>query len=335
MTTAAANALTLADWAKRIEPDGGGISDIVELLNQTNEVLMDMTFIQGNLPTGHRTTVRTSLPSVFWRLLNQGVTPSKSTTAQIDEAAGMLESWAEVDCDLAELNGDVAGTRLSEARAFIEAMNQEFVQTLFYGNAGLAAEEFTGFSPRYATLSTTDPVSGNVISAGGSQSDNTSIWLVSWGEDTVTGIFPKGSTAGLRRDDYGEQTITVTTGIAGQRLRAYQERFQWKGGLAIKDYRHAVRIPNIDISTTAASTAYELIGYMNRALDRIPNRLGKPVFYMNRTMKGFLRDQADRKVLAGAGLRYDNYQGQDSILMFHDAPIRTVDQLLDTESVVS
>src|SRR5262245_18558993 len=150
MATLGTGNLTLLDWAKRLDPDGK-VPTIVELLKQTNEILEDMSWVEGNLPTGHRTTVRTGLPAVAWRLLNQGITPSKSTTAQIDEQAGMLEAWSEVDKDLALLNGNIGSFRLSEAKAFIEAMNQEMAQTLFYGNAGLAPEEFTGLSVRYST----------------------------------------------------------------------------------------------------------------------------------------------------------------------------------------
>ena len=88
---------------KRLDPDGD-VPLIAELLNQTNEILDDMQWKEGNLPTGHRITMRTGLPTVAWRLLNNGITPSKSTTAQIDEQCGMLEAWSEVDKDLAELN---------------------------------------------------------------------------------------------------------------------------------------------------------------------------------------------------------------------------------------
>src|SRR5215510_897857 len=135
--------LTLEDWAKRLDPDGK-VPTIVELLNQSNEVLTDMIWKEGNLPTGHRTTVRTGLPTVTWRLLNQGVAPSKSKTAQIDEQCGILEAWSEVDKDLLMLNGNQASFRLSEARAFIEAMNEEFTRVFFYGNASINPEQFTG-----------------------------------------------------------------------------------------------------------------------------------------------------------------------------------------------
>jgi hypothetical protein len=323
--------LTLADWAKRLDPNGT-VPIIVELLSQSNEILEDMVWRQGNLPTGHRTTVRTGLPAVAWRLLNQGVTPSKSTTAQIDEQAGMLEAWSEVDSDLLALNGNAASFRLSEARAFLEAMNQEFAQTLFYGNAGLAPEEFTGFSVRYSLSTAAN--GENVIKAGGAGADNTSIWLVAWGDETVTGIFPKGSKAGLQHDDYGEVTVEMVAGLPGSRMRAMQERWQWKGGIALKDWRYVVRICNIDLSDLDAANVKTLINFMEKAVETIPNRLGKPVFYMNRTIRRFLRREARESVGAGGGLTFDNYAGK-RILTFDGIPIRIVDQLLNTEAVVS
>src|SRR5882724_4062119 len=216
MATLSTGALTLADWAKRLDPNGK-TPTVVELLAQTNEVLDDMLFQEGNLPTGHRTTVRTGLPTVAWRLLNQGVAPSKSTTAQIDEQAGMLEAWSEVDVDLAKLNGNIKQFRLSEASAFIEAMNQEMAQTLFYGNAGTAPEEFTGLSTRYSNISGATNGS-HVISGGGSGSDNSSVWLVVWGDNSIHGIFPKGSKAGLVHEDFGIETVETTNGIGGNRM---------------------------------------------------------------------------------------------------------------------
>lgn len=323
--------LTLADQAKRLDPSGK-VSTIVELLQQRNELLDDMVWKEGNLETGHRTTVRTGLPAVAWRLLNQGVVPSKSTTAQIDEQAGMLEAWSEVDKDLANLNGNVAATRASEAGAFIEAMNQEMAQTIFYGNGGVAPEEFTGLSPRYS-LSTAANGS-NVIKAGGVDTDNTSAWLVAWGDETVAGIFPKGSKAGLIHEDYGEVTVEMIAGLPGSRMRAYQERWQWKGGIAVKDWRYVVRICNIDVSLLNGATPPDLISLMEQAEETIPNRLGKTVWYMNRTVRRNLRRIARLAVGGGGGLTFDNYAGK-RVLMFGETPIRTVDALLNTEALVA
>jgi hypothetical protein len=334
MATLLATALTLMDWAKRLDPDGK-IPAIVELLAQTNEILLDMMWVEGNLPTGHRTTMRTGLPSVAWRLLNQGVAPSKSTTAQVDEQAGMLEAWSEVDKELALLNGNVAGFRLSEARAFLEAMNQEFAQTLFYGNSGVAPEEFTGLAPRYSAIAGAGNAQ-NVLSGGGVGSVNTSMWLTVWGENTLMGIFPKGSTAGLQHEDYGEVTVEAVAGIGGARMRAFQERFLWKGGIALKDWRYVVRIANIDIPALIANAGAQakLLDLLAKATHRIPALgLGTAAIYVNRTVAQMLDIQQTAAVSVGGGLTYENVHGR-RVTSYRGIPVRTCDALLETEATV-
>lgn len=332
MSTLGANVLTLADWAKRLDPDGK-TPNIVELLGQTNEILTDMLWKEGNLPTGERTTVRTGLPTVAWRLLNQGVTPSKSTTAQIDEGCGMLEAWSEVDKKLADLSNNTNEFRLSEGMAFIEAMNQEMAQTLFYGNSGTAPEEFLGLSTRYSDPAATN--GSNVIDAGGSGSDNTSIWLVGWGANSVFGVFPKGSKAGIGHDNYGEVTVEVTAGVAGNRMRAYQERWTWDAGIALKDWRYVCRIGSIDVSNlVGVSSAADIIEYMIKAMYRIPNlKSVRPVFYMNRTCIEMLDILRRNDVISGGQLSYTNVDGVFEYA-FRGIPIRLCDAILETESLV-
>jgi hypothetical protein len=329
MATLGTNLLTLADWAKRLDPDGK-VPQIVELLSQTNGILQDMLFKEGNLPTGHRTTVRTGLPTVFWRLLNQGVQPSKSTTAQIDEACGMLEAWSEVDCELAKLNGNVSAFRLSEAMAFIESMNQEMAQTVFYGNSGVDPEEFNGLAVRYGD--TTANNARNIIDGGAvaGQSDCSSIWLVVWGEG-CHGIFPKGSKAGLEHQDLGEQTVETVAGatgsVTGNRLRVYQEIYKWKCGIALKDWRQVVRVGSIDISSDNA----DYIDLMVQAKNRIKNlSAGKAVFYMNRTIEERLELLRKSDVISGGGITFDNVDGEWKG-RFRGIPIVRCDALLETE----
>ena len=333
MALLASNVLTLADWAKRNGPDGK-IGTIVELLSQTNEVLDDMLWKEGNLVTGERTVVRTGLPAVAWRLLNQGVAVSKSTTAQIDEQCGMLEAWSEVDKDLAELNGNTSEFRMSEASAFIEAMNQEMAQTLFYGNSSVAPGEFTGLSIRYSDPAATN--GSNVIDAGGAGSDNTSIWLVCWGSQTIFGIFPKGSKAGLFHEDLGLVTVETTAGVGGTRMRAYQDHWQWKCGIALKDWRYVVRIGSIDVSNLVANSGSEakIIQLMIKAIHRIPFlKLGKPVFYMNRTVFQMLDIQRLASVQTGGGITYETVDGK-IVPSFRGIPIKIVDAILETEALV-
>jgi hypothetical protein len=333
MPTIGANALTLIDWGKRLDPMGK-VAMIAELLSQTNEILRDMLWIEGNLPTGHRTTVRTGLPNVFWRLLNQGTQPTKSTTAQIDEGIGMLEAWSEVDKDLAELNGNVGAFRLSEAQAFLEAMNQELAQTVFFGNSSLQPEEFNGYSVRYSSLGASN--GQNIIDGGGTGSDNSSIWLVGWGQNTTCGIFPKNSQAGLRHTDLGEGVIETTAGIAGNRMMGYRDRWQWKAGIALKDWRYVVRIANIDISELVAKSgsAADLFDLMIKATHVVPNLSGARFsFYMNRTTFQML-DIQGRDDMVGSALQYSQVTGM-RIPTFRNIPIGIVDALTETEAQVT
>lgn len=329
MATIGATVLTLADWAKRLDADGK-IPDIVELLGQTNEVLTDMLFKEGNLPTGERTVIRTGLPTVYWRLLNKGVPNSKSKTAQVDEQCGMLEARCQVDQDLAELNGNVAQFRLSEAQAFLESMNQEMASTLFYGSAA-NPEEFVGFAPRYSDIGSGSPAnSQNIIDAGGTGSDNTSIYLVGWGQNTVHGIFPKGSKAGLVHEDLG---IGDAFDGDSNRFRAYMDHWKWKAGLVVKDWRYVVRICNVDVSNlVAGSSAANLIDLMIKAIHRIPS-LGmcKPVFYANRTVREMLDIQAKDKSNVYLNVGEEEGRPKSSI---RGIPIRTCDAILETEARV-
>ena len=339
MTTLSTSNLTLADWAKRTDPDGR-VPIVAELLSQSNEVLEDCVFKEGNLPTGDRVVIRTGLPTVYWRALNQGIPSSKSTTAQVDEACGILEARSEVDKDLAMLNGNTAQFRLSEDTAFLEAMNQTQATTLFYGNPGVDPKQFLGLAARYSSLSAAN--AQNILSAGGSGSDNTSIYLVVWGDNTVYCPFPKGSKAGLIHEDLGEQTVYNSDGT---RLQALATRYQWKNGLVVKDWRYVVRICNIDVSdlvgqtgTQAASAATNIVKLMARSLYRIPNMaMGRAAFYMNRTVHSGLSvaalDKSQYVLKINEGL--SQFGMPYSWLSFLGVPLRRVDAILNTEAVVS
>lgn len=339
MATLGGVALNLMDWVKSTDPDGK-IAAIIELLNQTNDVLLDMLWEEGNLPTGHRTTVRTGLPSVAWRILNNGVAPSKADNAQIDEQCGILEAWLVLDKDLAELNGNTAAFRLSQARGFIEAMNQNFVAQLFYGDTSINPERFLGFAPRFNAISGAVN-SQNIINGSGSSSVNTSIWLICWGDETATGIYPKGSPAGLTHEDYGLETVqTSSTAITSSVMRAYRERWQWKCGLALKDWRYVVRIANIDSSNLVAETSNaDLIKLMSRAMDRIPSfGVGRPVFYMNRTCYSMLRIFGQEKSTSAIAVQPGLDQFGNPVrggMEFMGIPIRRCDQLLNTEAQIT
>lgn len=325
---------TLLDLSKRLDPDGT-IAEIVELLNQTNEILAEMAWMEGNLLTGHRTTVRTGLPQPTWRKLYGGVQPTKSKTAQITDNTGMLEAYGEVDKALADLNGNTASFRLSEELPHIEGMNQEIAQTIFYGNEGTEPEAFTGLSPRYND-STADN-GENIIRADttAGETDFGSIWLVGWSTNTVHGIVPKGSTAGLSVRDLGEVTIENVDGSGG-RMQAYRTHYRWDAGLTVRDWRYIVRIANISRAalTADAATGPNLPNLLFEAMERMQSLQGvRSSFYMDRGILTKLRQQS------AAGVRNSTLTveqlGGVPVTMFQGIPLRRVDALATNETFVA
>tara|TARA_R100000656_G_scaffold49580_1_gene39950 strand:+ start:37 stop:1041 length:1005 start_codon:yes stop_codon:yes gene_type:complete len=334
MATLAVTHPTLADVAKATDPDGK-IATIVEILNETNEMLDDMVWVEGNLPTGHRTTVRAGLPAPTWRKLYGGVQPTKATNVQVTDTTGMLEAYAEIDKALADLNGNTAAFRMTEDKAHIEGMSQEFMSTLMYGNEGTAPEEFTGFGPRFNDNS--GPANAdNIILGGGSGSDNSSIWLISWGANTVHGIYPKGSKAGLQFNDKGQVTIEDSDGSNGGRYEAYRSHYRWDCGLSVRDWRYVVRICNVDNSALQADkggSSADITDLMAQAIELLPNASsGRPAFYMNRVLRSTLRRQIANTT--NVNLTMDQVGGKH-VLSFDGIPVRRCDSLTSTEATIS
>lgn len=342
--------LSLLDWSRRVGPDGS-IDDIAELLSQCNEVFKDMLWRESNLPTGHKCTVRTGLPSGTWRSLYGGIAPTKSTTAQITDGVGSLEGLSQIDVDLAQLDGDVGGTRMSEDNAFLEGMSQQMATTIFYGNSATSPTQFTGFAPRFNTVTTSTAANArNVLNAGGTASANASIWLIGWGDETCFGIFPKGSKAGLVFEDRGD--INFAYDANNNPFRVYTSWFQWKAGLVVKDWRYVTRIANIDTTTVGLQgiTPPDLFALMSKSVVRLPTMSKRvsgitetdapdepapgiaPAFYCNRSVREYLDIQAirDKNVL----LTPKEYAGEP-VVEFRGVPIRVVDALTNTEATLT
>jgi hypothetical protein len=339
-------ALTYADWAKRMD-DGYHTARIIEILSQTNEILEDMLVIEGNLPTGHKTTIRTGLPQATWRLLNTGVPNAKSTTAQIVDTCGNLETYAVIDKDIADLNGNTAEFRLSEVKAFLEGMSQQVATTLIYGNQFANPERFTGLAPRYSTKNVSlSDTAYNVLDGNGTANTNSSLWIVCWGDDTLHATFPKGKITGLQHRDMGEWPVADSVGNTYQ---AYRDHFKWEIGLVLRDWRYAARIANVDVTQLTGVNAANLINLLIRGLYRLPTQpvsagtiqtsdtpevranMGRTIIYCNRILRTYLDLQAMNKT--NVLLRIEEFDGIP-ITTFRGIPVRTCDAIASNEAQV-
>lgn len=326
---------TMFDIARRLGPDGSDIADIIEIMSQTNPILQDMVMQECNSRMVNKTVVRTGLPAGTWRKLYGGVQPEKSTTKQIQDSCGMLETYSEIDKALADMAPNKARFLLSESTAFLEGMNQTMASTLFYGDISVHPERFEGLAPRYNSYGTDKEKSSyNVINGGGTGDTNTSMWLVTWGANTIHGIYPSGSKAGLSHEDLGQNT---THDADGGMYEVYRTHYKWDLGLTLRDWRYVVRIANIDVSelNKAGSADYagpDLTTLLIRALHKIPSQgMGRQVLYCNRDVATALDILAlTKKSLA---LKVEETEGKP-ITSFRGIPIRECDAILSTEAAV-
>lgn len=332
---------TLLDFAKRHQPDGSGIADIVEMLAQQSPVARGGYVEMCNNGTSHETTLRASIPSPTWVQFYSRITPVKSTTTQVTDTTGMAEGLTQVDARLKDVYGDTfAQYRMTEATAVVEGFAQEMEQTFFYGNTGTAPLEFLGLAPRMN--STTGLNARNVITAGGAGSDNTSIYLCTWGPSTGHLLVPEGVPTGLQREDMGRVRSETTAGV----MWVYEELFKQHLGFTMRDWRYFARICNIDVSNLTTGSAADLVDLIITAYYRLPNRKSTtgfapgsgqpikitPVIYCNSTIKEILHKQLLRQ--PNGFLRPGEYFGEE-VEMCMSMPILETDAIVNTETLVS
>lgn len=334
---------TLLDVLGEIAPDGSQF-DTAEVLTEATEVLQDMTWMEGNLVTGHKDSVRTVLPEPSYRALNEGVPVTKGATTPIEETTALLEDFSQCDREIAILSGNVNRYRLKSAKPHQIGFAHKLARDLFYGNATADPKSFTGLAPRYNTGDDTiSATAAQVLDAGGSGSDLRSIWLIGWSDDTITGLYPKGTKAGLSHEDATSPAGPSGDGFppgqaladaSGNLYMGYRDHWMWRVGLMVKDWRYAVRIANIDLTqlTIDASTGPNLQNLMIQATEIIESLEGvRAAFYMPRAIRSMLRQQLVEKKNAYLSL---TEQGGKTTLNFDEIPIRRTDALNVAEEEV-
>ena len=324
---------SLRDYYAQLEGDGKITSTLIDLFIQSNTMLEDAVVLECNDGSKHKTTVRNGLPEPQFRRFYQGVPCTKGEYTTVEDTTAMLSDYSNVDKDLADLNGNTNQFRLNEAGAHIQGMNNTVQENIIYGNKGVNSSAFDGFATRYNTISSTkDTIGYQVIDAGGTGSDNTSIYLIGWGERAAHMIYPKGSKAGLEHKDLGEETVKDGN---GNEYQAYRDYFSWKTGLSIRNYKTCGRIANIDVSDLGGSSAADIISLMIKEYYRVKKHAkiagAKLVWYVNETIETYLHLQALAKT--NVRLTFENVEGEP-VLKFMGIPIKCCDAILDTEARV-
>lgn len=316
----------------KMQDGKGDFVPVIEMLMEMNPILEDAIAVECNQGTKHLHTVRTGLPTVTWGRLYKGVPNSKGRTAQVEDTTGFVEGLSTVDERLLQLSTNEGAVRLSEAQAYLEAMNQEVASKMFYGDTASDPEEFMGLAPRFNDLSAAN--GKQIIDAGGTGADNTSIWFVTWGDNQCQLLYPKGTQAGVNREDKGTQRVTDG---AGDAYYAKEEKFTWHVGMAVKDWRYVSRIANIDVSEMQAGNV-QIYDFLRKAYYQLQNRRvagGSMAIYCNRDVLEALDALATNAGASDSFVRLKpmEIQGKE-VMTYRGIPIREVDAILNTEARV-
>lgn len=331
MSTIGNSFVDLIDVYKQKDPKGQ-VVPVIEILNEMNPVLDDAVAVECNNGTKHMHTVRGGLPSVTWGKLYQGIPNDKAHTVQVEDTTGFVEGRSTVDVRLLALSKNPGAIRLNEATAYLEAISQEIADKVFYGNTASDPEQFMGLAPRFNSLSAAN---GNqIIDAGGTGSDNTSIWFVTWGDRQCQLLYPEGTQAGVKREDHGKQRVLDSNGNA---YYAMEETFTWHVGLAVKDWRYVARIANIDVSDMEAGTV-DLYKFMRKAYWALQSRRvagGKQCIYCSRSVMEALDALGTNAGSTDNFIRLTSSEVEGKeVLKYRGIPIRETDAILGTEDRV-
>lgn len=328
---------TMADFA-RGRVNGKYDRDVVDLVVDSNENIGHFVVIEGNDGNNDTTTIRTGIPEATWTSFYEGVQPSKGSKTQITNSCGHLEALLQVDARLIKTQEDAEAELGDEAVSQSEAMTNEVLSSVWYGNTKVNGKKFNGLSPVYSKLctamSTDKEASFYTIGAKRSQSpDNSalrSIWLVGHGRMGTALFYPKGTSAGLNRGALMDQTVTTAD---GKRLRVKEQFFDWTVGCRVKDFRCNVRICNIE-SNKLEDINQDLGELMLKAVIRARKTGVNQKFYMPKSIYEWLCIKTRRDVKGGGNFGFADFEGK-MILHFHGIPIFTEQALEVNEEAVS
>ena len=292
--------------------------------------------------------VRTdSLPVASTRLWNQGIQPTSAKNVPLNDPIMLYEDYSEVDKDLWEIQNHPNAWRADQDMNHLQGLFQLMESTLYYGSLATNAGQFNGLATRFNNLESypngDQSWVPNVWNGGNAVTNgNTSLWLIEFGDDTVYGIYPPNTPAGMSMRDLGEVTkeTSASTGAGPSLNYLYQvlrTMLRWYMGIQISDERAVQRIANINPTALSSNDFDENI--LIQAKNWLP-RAGEgsgTVIFVNRALK----TQIDIRAVSQKLNAYTYFNANEtdvfgrSVTKFQNIPIYVAEKILSTEAVVS
>lgn len=211
---------------------------IIEEMTVTNQLLIDAPFVEANDGTVHTHLVRTSVPHAMFRAYNEGVSTVASTTKTVKDSICEIAAYSQVDVRMLENSGHKDEVLMSECSGIIQGMGEQQAEAMIYGSLASNVKSMDGFAIRRPK---TDGIL--CLDAEGTGSETTSVYMVKWGRNFASCIYPRGSQGlGVKREDRGIQDVQDAN---GNKFPAYVNYFTASFGLSIGHEKSFLRIANI------------------------------------------------------------------------------------------
>lgn len=317
-------------------PDAETGEVLINMLEETHELLSDLKWRNCNMGAVHKTSIVTALPEAHMRRLYRGFKVSKGGRAQITEDTGMAGTSCLIDYKEYELEGKSANWMAQNSNEGMEALSYLVARELFYGDRDINPESVNGLAKRLGKCNGTDKLSAayNVISAMdistttkanavAALTDLTSIYAVGHGDRGFFGLVPVNGSSTIKMTTVGEDGKNLEADEAGDKFPAIQVLLEMDFGCCLHDFRFAARLANISVAALekGATNFIDLWDKLTRLYHKIRKhkKSANWAFYVNSELFTYLDLQAQQKV--SPTLTYQTIDGQE-ILAFRGIPIK-------------
>lgn len=315
---------TLTDIKSMHDPDGN-VAKVIDVLSEVNGVMEDAIWMEANDMTSHVVTQALTDDVGSAGVINEGVPYEEVKTKQIREQMEIFESYSRVDERLISKSKSPELVRSQKNMQHVRGMGKNWHKRFFYGDQSESPANVNGLASRFNDLGM-----DNVVGAGGSGSDTTSIWLVQWGEEGLHLVYPRGEATIIEEEDMGKQLVSDTKGVYTALVSHYM--INW--GMVVSDERAVQRIANIETSGTSnIFDEDDLINAINRLPD--PNNLERTRIYVNRSVRSQMQVALKDKTNVYYTMDDGNGLSGGPVLRFQGIPVKLVDKLLATETAIS
>lgn len=317
---------SLLEQQKRINPDGTQ-ARIVEVLNRGGGGLMqDAPWLPSNDTFTNKTVQRASLPTGSRRQLNQRVSSSVSRVTERNDVIENIEDFFSPDTLYIDSQPNPMQALAMESDAFIEGLGQTALSDILYGDADADPDRMHGLAARLGT------VDGRfVFDGGGTGSDVTSIYVVTWDPMMCHLMYPKNMAAnlGVQMEDLGKETSETTGGL----MRVYRQHFMIRMGLVVRHPRAIGRYANIEVTGTSNLFDEDNLIKLTSFIKRGPGTR----IYCNDSIAAQMQIAAKDKTNINYTLDGGQGLSGEPLIRFNGIPVRVIDReiLLNTETAIS